>query len=93
MAGEGGLFVELVYALPESQDVIALEVPAGTTAGEAIALSGLAGRHGVDVSSVIAGIYGRRIALETVLKDGDRVEVYRPLKADPKQARRRRAAR
>lgn len=93
MAGEGGLFVELVYALPDCQDLITLEVPVGTTVGEAILSSGLAGRHGIDVASVLAGIYGRRVGLERVLRDGDRVEIYRPLKADPKQARRRRAGR
>jgi len=93
MAGEGGLAVEIVYALPEAQDVTALEVPVGTTVREALESSGLARRHGIDVSSALAGIFGRRVSLETVLKDGDRVEIYRQLVADPKQARRRRAAR
>ena len=93
MAGEGGLAIEVVYALADSQDVIALEVPAGTTVGEAIHSSGLGERHGIDLSSALTGIFSRRVSLETVLRDGDRVEIYRPLKADPKQARRRRAAR
>ena len=93
MGAEARLSVELVYALPEAQDVIALEVAPGTTVGEAIALCGLAARYGIDVSAAATGIHGQRVSADTVLREGDRVEIYRPLTADPKQARRRRAAR
>jgi putative ubiquitin-RnfH superfamily antitoxin RatB of RatAB toxin-antitoxin module len=93
MAAEARFSIEIVYALPDAQEVIALEVAPGTTVGEAIALCGAAHRYGIDVSAVPAGIYGQRVSADTVLREGDRVEIYRALTADPKQARRRRAAR
>jgi len=93
MGPEPRIAVELVYALPDAQEVISLEVARGTTVAHAIDLSGLSARHGVSPTLAHVGIYGRRVAPHTVLRDGDRVEVYRALVADPKQARRRRAAR
>lgn len=93
MAREG-LGIEVVYALPGEQDVVGLTVAPGTTAGEAVDLSGLVRRHKtIDPGSAQIGIFGRVVAADTVLRDGDRVEIYRPLVADAKQARRRRAAR
>ena len=84
--------VEVVYALPQSQTAVTLTVPAGTTVREAIARSGIAAKHPeVDLEAVTVGIYGQRVAVTTVLIDHDRIELYRPLIADPKQARRRRA--
>ena len=92
MPPDGLISIEVVHAGPASQEVIALEVREGTRLCDAIALSGLPERHpGLDTCR--AGIFGVPVAPDTVLREGDRVEIYRPLVADPKQARRRRAAR
>ena len=86
--------VEVVYALPRTQTVINLQVPAGTTVEEAIARLGVTAKHPeVDWNSVTVGIFGKPTSVATALNDHDRVEIYRPLIADPKQARRRRARR
>jgi uncharacterized protein len=85
--------VEVAYALPDHQWLIALEVGEGATAGDALQQSGL-----LDDVPVLAGerltlgIFGRVVAPEQRLRAGDRVEVLRPLSADPKDARRRLAA-
>jgi len=83
----GSLKVEVVYALPERIELVALELPAGATAADALRASGLA-----DKASAI-GIFGKRVDPATPLADGDRVEIYRALRLDPKDARRRRALR
>jgi putative ubiquitin-RnfH superfamily antitoxin RatB of RatAB toxin-antitoxin module len=84
--------VEVVYALPQTQTVVTMKVPEGTTIKAAIARSGIAAKHAaVDWDILAVGIFGRRAPLSTVLHDHDRVEIYRPLIADPKQARRKRA--
>jgi putative ubiquitin-RnfH superfamily antitoxin RatB of RatAB toxin-antitoxin module len=83
------LAVEVAYALPGRQWLLALRVPVGTTAREAIARSGILGQcPDIDPEEVEVGIFGERCALDTVLREGDRVEIYRPLKADPKVVRR-----
>ena len=93
MEADREIAIEVVYALPDRQDVVPLLVPAGTTVKAAIGLSGLAKRHPEIAGETMAtGIYGRSVPGETVLSAGDRVEIYRPLLADPKLARRRRAA-
>lgn len=85
--------VEVVYALPSEQILLRLSVAAGATVAQAINLSGLPQRYpGVNISLAQVGIFGRIVALDTMLKAGDRIEVYRPLIVDPKDARRRRAA-
>jgi uncharacterized protein len=85
--------VEVVYALPLKQDVISLEVAAGTKVGEALVASGMLARHpDIDVRVNRLGVWGRPVALDTLLHEGDRVEVYRPLRVDPKEVRRRRAS-
>jgi putative ubiquitin-RnfH superfamily antitoxin RatB of RatAB toxin-antitoxin module len=82
--------IEVVYALPDRHDVSQLELPAGSTVREAIQASGIARRHpGIDLSRF--GIFGRPVAADAPLADGDRVEIYRPLALDPKEARRERA--
>jgi len=94
MEPETVMAVEVVYALADEQIVVTLRVPAGTTAREAVQLSGLGDRYPAIVSGVrVLGIYGRVVTDDTVLQPGDRVEIYRELAADPKQARRRRARR
>lgn len=82
--------VEVVYALPGGHDASTVELPAGATAADALAASGVATRHpGLDLSRL--GIFGRRVAGNARVADGDRLEIYRPLALDPKEARRRRA--
>ncbi|MBC53275.1 MAG: RnfH family protein [Gammaproteobacteria bacterium] len=93
--------VEVVYALPDHQILIPLQVPEGTTALQAVRLSGIAGQVAdLDVSSAEMGIYSRLLdgrasplPQDYVLRDHDRIELYRPLQLDPKQARLLRAAR
>jgi putative ubiquitin-RnfH superfamily antitoxin RatB of RatAB toxin-antitoxin module len=79
---------------PGEAEEVEVEVPAGASALDAIRASGLLERHAeIDISSQAVGVWGRRCALDTVLREGDRVEIYRPLAIDPKEARRRRANR
>ena len=92
MGPEASLKIEVAYALADEQIVVRLVVPGGTTVQDAISLSGL-GAHYPDIQLARAGIYGRQVTPDTVLASGDRVEIYRPLRTDAKQARQRRAAR
>ncbi len=86
--------VTVVLALPDRATEAELRLPAGATVADALAKSGLASLHPqLDVARSPVGIFGRRVERDRVLADGDRVEVYRPLLADPKDARRRRARR
>jgi uncharacterized protein len=85
--------VEVVYALPAAVDAVSVSLPAGATLRDAIVASGLLERHAaIRLETQAFGIFGRRALLETRLTEGDRVEVYRSLALDPKEARRRRAA-
>lgn len=82
----------VALALPDRQEVVALLLEDGSTVADALQRSGLARRcPEVDFSAAAVGIWSRRCERSQVLRDGDRVEVYRPLKADPKEMRRRRA--
>jgi putative ubiquitin-RnfH superfamily antitoxin RatB of RatAB toxin-antitoxin module len=84
--------VEVVYALPERQDLVALDLAPGATAGDAVAASGLLERHALpDPCRLALGISGVRVAPGRRLAEGDRVEILRPLATDPAEARRRRA--
>jgi putative ubiquitin-RnfH superfamily antitoxin RatB of RatAB toxin-antitoxin module len=86
--------VEVVYALPLKEDVISIDVVAGATVGQALAASGMLARHpGIDPRIARLGIWGRPATLDALLREGDRVEIYRPLQVDPKEVRRRRATR
>lgn len=88
--------VEVVYGLPQQQTLLTLVVPAGTTVREAARLSRLAERYPeIDIEHAPLGIFGRlqKDPDATVLREGDRVEIYRPLLIDPKEARRLRAER
>lgn len=85
--------IEVVYALPQQQMLRQLSVPAGTTAGQAVALSGIGeGFPEINLAHNKLGIFGKLVKAEAVLRDRDRVEIYRPLLADPKEVRRQRAA-
>jgi putative ubiquitin-RnfH superfamily antitoxin RatB of RatAB toxin-antitoxin module len=92
MAADALLAIEVVYAGAEEQVVVALSVPAGTTVAQALEYSGLAARFTEIGPDPKLGVFGRVVRPETPVGAGDRVEIYRPLIADPKQVRRRRAA-
>ncbi|WMT13677.1 RnfH family protein [Serratia fonticola] len=84
--------VEVVYALPERQYVRQIKLAAGSSVEQAILTSGLLElRSDIDLASNKVGIYSRPAKLSDELNDGDRVEIYRPLIADPKELRRQRA--
>jgi len=86
--------VEVVYATSERQGLYVLEVAAGATVREAIEASGvLAAFPEIELAHARVGIHGRLATLTTRLGDDDRVEILRPLRADPQDARRRRARR
>ena len=83
--------VEVAYCpQPGVAEVVALELPAGTTVGEALSRSGLLSRHGLAPESLKTGIWSQPCDLQSPLRDRDRVEIYRPLLVDPKEARRQR---
>ena len=93
MAGAETIPVEVAYARPEEQVIIALDLPAGSTLRQAVEQSGLLDRFpDIDPDTMKAGIFGKLKKHDQVLQAGDRVEVYRPLIADPKEVRKRRAA-
>ncbi len=77
--------IEVVRALPDGAEIVKLDLPAGATVRDALAAAG--------IDSQRVGIFGKRVSADARLADGDRVEVYRPLKIDPKEARRQRARR
>lgn len=84
--------VEVAYALPEKQYLQRVKLDEGATVEEAIRASGLLElRRDIDLDKNKVGIYSRAVKLADVVKDGDRVEIYRPLIADPKALRRQRA--
>jgi len=85
--------VEVVYAKPEQQAVIALKMAKTATVEQAIKASGILARFPeIDLTVNKVGIFAKTCTLEQVLSQGDRVEIYRPLLHDPKEARRQRAA-
>ncbi|BFG73243.1 RnfH family protein [Paraburkholderia terrae] len=85
------LTIEVCYALPGEQTLIELQLPQGTTLGQAIDASGILTRHpAIDLTKQKTGVFGKLKPLDTVLADHDRVEIYRPLIVDPKLARQRR---
>jgi len=86
--------VEIAYALRERQALVAVEVEEGATIEEAIQRSGILEEFPeIDLQRAKVGIFGRPAALDERMRDGDRVEIYRPLIADPKEVRRRKAGR
>jgi len=85
--------VEVAYAMPEQQLIVALNMGKGATVATAIVASGLLARFPeINLSATAVGIFGKVCELNQSLKTGDRVEIYRPLIHDPKEARRQRAA-
>lgn len=88
----GCITVQVCYATPGAEFLRELSVPAGATIEQAIRQSGLLDAvAGIDLAATAVGIFAKKKTLDTVLREHDRVEVYRPLQADPKETRRRRA--
>lgn len=86
------MHIEVVYALPEHQQRVHLELSAGATVADALrAVRRIPPFDSLALDDLPVGIFGRLVSRQEVLGVGDRVEIYRPLKVDPKEARRRRA--
>lgn len=85
--------IEVVYATPSRQELIEISVDAPVTVAAAIQQSGIRQRFpDTNLEALDVGIWGRVVSRETLVNDGDRVEIYRPLQRDPREARRLRAA-
>jgi len=84
--------VEIVFALPDTATSLSIEVAEGTTAEQAVLQSGIEEKcPEIDLTNLALGVWNRTVKNHQVLKEGDRIEIYRPLIADPKAARRQRA--
>ena len=84
--------VEVVFATAQKQELVAVELKQGSRLCDAIDMSGLAEKFdNFEVDPARVGVFGKKASLDQVLRDGDRVEIYRPLLADPKEVRRQRA--
>ncbi len=84
--------IEVTYALPNKQTLLSISVSKGTTVEQAIEQSGILDIHSdINLELNKVGIWYKTTKLSTVLNNGDRVEIYRPLIADPKEIRKRRA--
>lgn len=93
MAENERIRVEVAYATPAEQVIVPLEVEAGASVASVIQRSGILREFPeIDLRVNKVGVFGKACDLEHLLRDGDRIEVYRPLIADPKEARRARAA-
>jgi putative ubiquitin-RnfH superfamily antitoxin RatB of RatAB toxin-antitoxin module len=87
------LNVEVCYALPERAELVRLRLPAGSTLQQALEASGLLAKYPeIDLRKNKFGIFAKLSKPDAVLRDRDRVEIYRPLIADPKEVRKQRAA-
>ncbi len=85
--------VEVAYARPDRQLILQVQGPVGMTVAEAIERSGIVEQFPeIDIASAKIGIFSKAVNQDEVLRSGDRVEIYRPLIADPKEARKQRAA-
>ena len=84
--------VEVIYALPSEQILLSVGVPRGCTVEEAVKISGILEKHpDINLSVNKVGIFSKLSKLDTVVRERDRIEIYRPLIADPKEVRRKRA--
>jgi putative ubiquitin-RnfH superfamily antitoxin RatB of RatAB toxin-antitoxin module len=90
---DDGIHVSVIYAQPEDQREVLLELAKGTTVADAVRLSGLLEKYPLEDTRLSCAIYGRLVTLTHVLEQGDRIEILRPLLVDPKEQRRRTAAR
>jgi putative ubiquitin-RnfH superfamily antitoxin RatB of RatAB toxin-antitoxin module len=86
------LHVQVSYATPAHEILLTLDVAPGSTIEQAIRQSGVLEQvPGIDLAAQPVGLYGKKKPLDTVLRERDRIEIYRPLVADPKDSRRKRA--
>ena len=93
MNSQSEITVEVAYALPDEQLIVPIKVQEGATAEQAILASGILKKFpDIDLATNKIGIFGKLTRLDTVLRQLDRVEIYRPLIADPKEVRKQRAA-
>jgi putative ubiquitin-RnfH superfamily antitoxin RatB of RatAB toxin-antitoxin module len=84
--------VEVVLAMEDHQELLSLQIAGGSTVADAIEQSAVLDLFdGFELNPANVGIFGRKAAIDDILRDGDRVEIYRPLIADPKESRRQRA--
>lgn len=89
----GAMGIEVVYATSERQEVVKLNLAPGTTVAQAVEASGLLLKYPeIDLSINKLGVFSKLVKADTLLRDRDRVEIYRPLLADPKEVRKQRAA-
>tara|TARA_R110002049_G_scaffold22388_10_gene80214 strand:+ start:956 stop:1243 length:288 start_codon:yes stop_codon:yes gene_type:complete len=87
------LAVEVVFALEERQALLELKVEPGVSVAQVIGMSGIAAQFpAFDFDSLEVGIWGRIVSREDSVRHGDRIEIYRPLQMDPRDARRLRAS-
>ena len=85
--------IEVVYPLPEKQEIISVKMPAGTNVRQAVEASGVLQKHPeIDLGKNKLGVFAKLVKPDAPLRDRDRVEIYRPLIADPKEVRKQRAA-
>mgnify|MGYP000224029711 FL=1 len=93
MDSQKTIVVEIVYALPDKQTLLAFDLPLGSTIEQGISHSGIASVHPeLDLTDMKVGIFGKIASRDQVLREKDRIELYRPLLADPKEVRKQRAA-
>ena len=89
---DSSIKIEVAYALLGAQSLLEVSVPAGTSVEQAITQSGILALHpDIDLAKNKVGIWSRVVKLRDSLNEGDRIEIYRPLIADPKEIRKRRA--
>jgi len=92
--GEGLIDIEVVYGLPHKQVLLSLKVPTGTTIEHSITLSGIVNHFPeIIASEAVVGIFSKADKVENTVNQGDRIEIYRPITADPKEMRKLRAER
>lgn len=85
--------VEVIYPLPEKQEILSVVVPVGSSVRQAIEASGVLQKYPeIDLAKNKLGVFAKLAKAETLLRDRDRIEIYRPLIADPKEVRKQRAA-
>jgi putative ubiquitin-RnfH superfamily antitoxin RatB of RatAB toxin-antitoxin module len=86
------IHVEVALAMPDRQEIVSLDMAAGSTVADAIEQSAILDRFpGFEFDPAKVGVFSSKVTMDQVLEDGDRVEIYRPLIADPKEVRRQRA--
>ncbi len=85
--------IEVVYAIPQKQEIFSLNVPQGSTVRQAIEACGVLEKYPeIDLAKNKLGVFAKLTKADTLLRNRDRVEIYRPLIADPKEVRKQRAA-